>query len=1153
MAITATQRNDVISLLVGMFDAAPSAALMTGFVASIEAGATTASIAEDMAVTTEFQSLYPVWLTDAEFATNFTTNILDGNTSASDLATAITAVEGLLATNSRGATANIAIDFLLNTAGTSDPVYGTAVQSLMNKVEVATYFATTQLNASSDFASLQAVVASVDETTASVTAKKILIDANLDSLAQSLTTGQDNLTGTAGNDAFTAWIFNNSNSAQSGDQINGGLGSDTLVAEIGNSQSFAISLKTDSVETAYFRAQADSSDSSDNDIQDGGTDGIDENVQIDAQDMNGTTAFWSTESRANLTIEDVRNNSHETTLGWQNADAGSVNFEVYFDTPHITAPGGTTSGSQLYLELMDLQGMKDTSGANPLVDNPYVGVSFTMDGVTVNVPADTTGVAAVDGTSTYADLVAGINALLTAQGLTTVTASLGSTFTATHSDGTNTYTGTQVVLTNTGSETLGTGGWIAAGALPGTSNLHTVQSTVAPTTSSFLTQTDIIFDDVGRGSKAADFVAGNISQGTVSGSNGIQQFNIQVDGNSWVHEVRSTNNTLEEVFLESIGDEGTIRIDDLNDVKVFDATAMTNDVTLTANLDDAVISKFLNLKDDAPAVPVTDNDTFAYTTSSGDDSMTLTVSREAAAHEDFALTVDGGSGDDTISVELTNGVAVHLDNNWYADQHTLNNVTITGGSGDDTITTPGTGDATINAGTGNDTVYTDNSGVQAGLTLVGATTSKAAWVFNADAGAADKDLTDLAGAALVETWLHDATVVVTFSGATIGGGVTLGTAAENDQGFESTAVEIPVTNYLGTQANVNQAIKSAINDNAVLSKLLVATDGPDNTLVVTSLIDGTFAADDLLVDVKAATWADYSAAEQTTLSSAYDLWLKDSDTAALDQATLNGFVTAVEGAATTGYAAAILGQDAAAADVTGLVSSAMSDNVVDLGAGTDVVVLGTEAAVDAVNPWSLTAAEELAASNDTIVVQDSSFGYNTIVNFNDGSVALDDAGVDYLDFTAILNTVVRTSASNSTASQAVAAVNYDGDATFEVNEVSTTTFTAAGTETWAGLTAAELLDALNGDGDYADIADADGASDNGAARYGTDDTDIAETSQDHLLLVENTANDGEYKVFKLTSVSDAAAAVDTGDFATAELLGTLDFGDALTFNAGQFV
>jgi len=1153
MAITAEQRNDVISLLVGMFDAAPSAALMTGFVASIEGGASTGSIANDMDDTTEFQSLYPVWLTDAEFSTRFATNILDGNTSAAALQVGIDYVSGRLADGvSRGDVASEAAAFLNDAATLADADFGTAAQAFQNKVEVAEYFATTKLDASSDFDSLQAVVAGIDETSASVTAKKILIDADIDSLSQSLTNGVDNLTGSAGNDMFTGWIFDNSNSAESGDQISGGLGSDTLMAEIGNSQNFAISLKTDSVETVYFRAQADSTDSSDNDIQDGGTDGIDEGVQIDAQDMNGTTAFWSTESRSSLTIEDVRNNSNETTLGWQNADAGSVNFEVYYDTPHITAPGGTTSGSQLYLELMDLEGMENNSA--PLEDNPYVGVSFTMDGVTVQVPDDTAGVVPVAGTAaTYSDLVDAINALLTAQGLTTVSASLGDNFSAIHSTSGITYTGTQIVLTNTGSETLGTGGWVAAGPLPGDSNLHTQQSTVAPTTSSFLTQTDIIFDDVGRGSKAGDFVAGNISQGTVSGSKGIQQFNIQIDGDSWVDTVRSTNNTLEEVFLESIGDEGTIRIDDLNDVKVFDATSMTNDVTLTANLDDAVIGKFLDLQDDAPAVPATDNDTFAYTTSSGDDSMTLTASREAAAHEDFALSVDGGSGADTISVELTNGVAVHLDNNWYADQHTLSNVTINGGSGDDTITTTGTGDATINGGTGNDTVYTDNSGVQAGLTLVGATSSKAAWVFNADALAADKDITDLAGAALVETWLHDATVVVTFSGATVGGGVTLGTAAENDQGFESTAIEIPVTNYLGTQANVNQAIKSAINDDAVLSKLLVATDGPDNTLVVTSLIDGTFAADDLLVDVKAATWADYSASEQTTLNSAYDLWLKDSDTAALSQVTLDGFVTAVEGAATTGYAAAILAQDAAAADITGAASTAMSDNVVDLGTGSDVVVLGTEAAVDAVNPWSLTAAEELAASNDTIVVKDTSFGTNTIVNFNDGSVALDDAGVDYLDFTDILNTVVRTSASNSTASQAVAAVNYDGDATFEVNEVSVTTFTAAGTDTWAGLTAAELLDALNGDGDYADIADADGASDNGAGRYGTDDTDIAETSQDHLLLVENTANDGEYKVFKLTSVSDAAAAVDTGDFATAELLGTLDFGDALTFNAGQFV
>lgn len=355
MAITATQRNDLMNLVVGMFDAAPTAAILEGFVASIEAGATMSQMANDLAATAEFKSLYPIWLTSDEFATRFATNILDGNTDAAGLALAISEVKAMLANGmSYGDVALAASTFLANTPVT-DPTFGQAAQALLNKSDVATYYATTKLTAAADLASLQAVLANVDSSADSVSNQKMLIDAALDSFAQNLTVGQDNLKGSAGNDAFTAWIFNNSNTAQSGDMIDGGAGNDTLFAEVGNSQAFAISLKTNSVENAFFRVQADSSDTSDNDIQDGGTDGIDQNVQIDAQDMVGTTAFWSTDARANLTIEDVRNNSHQTTLGWRNADAGNVNYEVYFDTQHITKPDGTTSGSQLFLEVLDLE------------------------------------------------------------------------------------------------------------------------------------------------------------------------------------------------------------------------------------------------------------------------------------------------------------------------------------------------------------------------------------------------------------------------------------------------------------------------------------------------------------------------------------------------------------------------------------------------------------------------------------------------------------------------------------------------------------------------------------------------------------------------------------------------------------------------------
>ena len=1209
MAITATQRNDVISLLVGMFDAAPSAALMTSFVADIEAGGTNATLAETLDDTAEFQSLYPVWLTDAEFATNFTTNLLDGHTSSSELATAIAAVESILAGGaSRGQTANIAVDYLLNTAGTSDAVYGTAVQSLMNKVEVATYFATTQLDASSDFDSLQAVVANIDETSASVTAQKLLIDADLDSLSQSLTTGQDDLTGSAGNDAFTAWIFNNSNSAQSGDMIDGGAGTDTLIAEIGDSQDFAISLKTDSVEVAHFRAQAESTDSSDNDIQDGGTDGIDMGVQIDAQDMDGTVEFWSTESRANLTVEDVRENSNTVTLGWRNADAGDVNFETYFDTQHITAPSAVTADSQLFLELLDLEGM--ATDGEPLKDNPYIGVSFTMDGVTVEIA----GPSAVQ--TTYADLVDALNAVLDAEGITTVTASLGSTFSAINSTDALSYDGTTIVLTNSGSETLGAGGWIADGPLPGDSNLHTTQSTTPPATTTELTQVDVIFDNVGRGSKAEDFVAGNISQGTNSGSQGIQQFNIDIDRDSWVDTVRSTNNTLEEVFLESIGSEGSVRIDDLNDVRVFDATAMDNSVTLTATLSDAVIAKYDNLKDSG-SIGSTDNVEFEYDTAGSADTINLTVSEAAASYEDFELAVNTGAGDDTITLQV-NDLGATLDANWLADQEALDNITITSGSGNDTINTFGAGSATINAGAGNDTIYSDNSGID---------NQQATWLFNAT----NTDVNDILGSgAGLDRILYNAQLTVTFSPGSTGANVAIGDAVALDLGFEST-VTIATTDYLGNAISVNQAIKAAINDDATLSEFLKAEDGPNNSLVVTSLVDGVYQVGDLDVSIAPATLATLTASEIAGLDSAWETRAGDSTIAAVADGDFITELAAVavagtgydgtsklaEGTATvatgTQTAAAVQTIDVSAVNLTaagqtvdfeidgttvtftsaGAVTADALEAAIAAALGATTVIDGivytvtnpgagtgdltfTQGAVKAIAPITADAAVTLTGvasdeggnnnvinagtGSDTIVLSTSAASMETIVFTGTGNGDVDvlnftaGAAGDIIDFSAYLNTQVYAAGSTSTESINDVAITYatvavGGALTVAANEVTVVTgFLGSTTETFDGLTGAVLLAALNA----VNVANANDWG--GAAVIGENTLEsggalanIVGTTRDHVVLIENEANDGQYKAFHLTSTEGTV-----DDFTTATLIGEIDLGDAAAWHVDNF-
>ncbi len=1225
MAITAEQRKEVISLLVGMFDAAPSAALLTGFVASIENGQSLEALANDLAATDEFASLYPVWLTNEEFATNFVTNILDGNTSAAAVAEGIATVTAMLNGGStRGEAANQAVA-LLTAVPVTDTIWGQAAQGLANKVDVATYFATTKLTAASEFDALRAVVADVDATATSVSDQKILIDAGLDSAAQVLTTGQDFLKGSAGNDAFTAWIFDNQNTAQSGDSIDGGAGIDTLTAEIGNSQKFAISLKTNSVDVAHFRAQAASTDANgDNDVTDAGSESIDKQVQIDAQDMVGTTQFWSTDSRANLTIEDIQAGSNSVTLGWRNSDAGNVNYEVYFD--NITAPGATTANSQLFLEVLDLEGMR-TDG-EPLLNNPYVGLEFTMDGTTVTVAAD------VPVQTTYADLVAGINAELAEQGIGTVTASLGNTFSAINSDNGLSYSGTTVVLTNTGPEVLAGVGWIVDGVLPPDSNVHTSIDDTPPATSTELTQTDVIFDYVGSGSKSADFVAGEMSQsgGSIeSGSRGIQQFNIQVDRDSWLDTLRSTNNTLEVVNFENIGAAGSIHIDDLNDVRLVNASAMTGRVDLDIDLSDDTIGKFLDRTDTA-ADGSADNVNATYSLGSGNDALNLAVSREVAAHEDFLVTVSGGAGNDSIVFEFVNDGGT-LDVNWLADQKDLKNATISSGSGNDTITTKGAGDVTISAGTGNDAVYTDNSGVD---------TEKATWVFNA----ANTDINDLQGTASAGSIaMAGATVTVTFSGAATGGGLTAGNAVAGSVGWESSVVIGDIT---GDQRTLNQAIKNAILNDEVLSDLLSVVDGPDNTLIVTSKIDGVSVAQDLDVTVTAPTAA-YFTGSSSALTAISDLNRDLSNNSSLADLTaaqavtfvttglggFNNFLTAnteyngtsvlatttnaanevqvldmnsfsalVAGNATDNVSVAyngvtttyaVVAGDATfatfltniAADIQG--NAQIATAVVDAGAGTITITAqnagnhptaqvtadntsgtgtapGYAAAVDistttqgavaggVVDGVQSTADSDniimLGSGVDTVALSTGAGSSEVVVwtGYDNGEDHIVNFGAnDAVSFSAYLNDYQSNNGSSSDASKTLV----DGDAgagfrgvaannTFESNSVTVLTgFTFTATDTFAGMTAANLLAALNN-------SDADGY----ASYDENDDTiqnDVANLIGDDrhsIALVENTANAGEYKVFEVVTTEQTAA--NSAIVSDVKYIGQVDFGDSFT-------
>lgn len=946
-----------------------------------------------------------------------------------------------------------------------------------------------------------------------------------------MTSGDDSLVGGAGNDTFNS---STSRASIDGfDTIDGGAGEDTLhITTTGSTDPILVATK--SVETLVIRAQDDTVEDTENNMDD---------TNVDADLMVGTNRYESNNSRSDVVIEDVRIEAaqitKDVTVAMIDTDPGNVDFGVYFDQQSLVNAPTETAGAGIDIQLMDLTAI--AAGNDPLNKNPYNKILFTLDGVEVHLEVED---AYIHGT--YDNLLEGVQKALAdynviypaseypdASDLSTVTAAFNGTFTGINSDNSQSYTGQTITLTTSDDRIFAAKGFLASGVSDPVAEILARQPLTDPSASSFLITSTIILDNVGRGSMGGDLVVGGLSTGVTSDSKGVEQFNITVEKSSELQEISSTNNTLKEVYIVNGTETGNLTVagqtnNDVNtvpgsqgtagftDVRVIDASTMTGSVTLNAELTSNIVSKYMNSKDIANDVAADDID-FVYTLTGQNDTLVLDINQEnfdlmgTTTREDMNLVINAGNGNDTITTTIGDATGVEGDN-WYENSTMNANLTVNAGAGDDTVKSTGAGDFTINAGTGSDTIYADNSGA-----------THTEWTVNSSDNLNDDLESNLANA---NSLLYKAGLTVTYSGATLNAadlsaaaGVTTGAANSYSNGFES-KVTIDTTNYLGNNTQINQAIKNAINNDAVLSKLLVVNDGPANTIVIDSLVDGEFDLNDLQFEISAATLSAMSTSEQESLDTAWELLNNNSAQAALVQADLT---TAATNAATALNANIALTEN-------GVRSTASSDNKIDLSTGNDVVVLGTG-----------------EYSNDTVVVTGYNNDTNTIVNFSQ-----DGTGNDRLDISSFLTTKI--SASKSTESQVSAATTYHavssatgGTVTVDANDVAivdnflyTTSATGVISDTWSSMSASDVLDAFKNNstteytGSYGNLTDGDL---NVSAT-----TNLVGSTQKHVVLIENNANDGEYKTFELTSTVDSLGAA---EFTASTLIGTYDFGDSI--------
>ncbi|TMU17988.1 hypothetical protein E0L35_19620 [Halomonas sp. ATBC28] len=739
-------------------------------------------------------------------------------------------------------------------------------------------------------------------------------------------------------------------------------------------------------------------------------------------------------------------NSADYTFNLSNQLGEEETYQGLFLSPLLTSESRNTN-SQLFIELLDIRA---AGTAEPLGNLPIDGIRFNVDGEATVLRSD-----AIFEAKTYPELLSAIReAIADDSDLAGFTAEIGSSFTAT--DGGQPIpgaVGSTIILTDAQGREISGGSFTYSDQETGGFTLYGDLSTEAPESVRDLISTNLDLDNVGYGSQGATI---NLA-GQSNSNKGVEEFNVDAENGVWLSELasRDTDNNgqyrqhLKEINLtgsgyfnvgqQAVTGEGVRgvaellgawatsaagdssanqNITGLVDVEKFNGLDFDGDVKLNAYITEDVIARDLDAQDDQ-ANPADDNVNYNYQTAGGDDQISLVIQEDVLQREDALLNINAGNGNnvvETVIVDADTNTPTNVVNQQLNQDFGKEQVTIVTGTGDDVVRTWGAGDATIKTGAGNDVIYADNSGLVNLAT--GAAQEATSWEFNSTADAASIEASGISNSDADLS--NDANAVdQTFDAIKLQVQVSF-------KGFESVWVNVPHSDSGTTTAQINQAIKDAVNNDAVLTNLIEANDGNGNILDIVSLIDGA-NADDLSVDFRTPLQPGVNnpagrpqltqeEADNGNLNTSAELDKIDDIYAYESNGTGNGEV----------YAGG--GSD----------SLAESDNVINAGTGNDVIVLGTG-----------------AESNDTVKI-DGVFDRNSIVNFESDSA---DAGYDILDFTSILGGAADFDGSIANDDQAVdvetyAAGNYDRDGV-----------------TWANLNAADIA------ADYAGTSTAAGDTD----------------------------------------------------------------------------
>ena len=242
MAITPEQRDDILKVTIGLFNGAPGNIYLPDLAAVIESGASNEQLADLLAQT----SLFKTSIIGGKVTTDEQADVLlshfglaadDDPASAGSEAKAYF-VSKLEAGEGFGKIITDAINYL---EGTPAEGFVPTATLLANKVKVASAYSSQA--GSTDLALLQTVLSKVtgDREYTDADVQKALADSGVPTGSGqefSLVVGEDNKSGTAGDDVFTGLVIENNagnpvDSLESIDKLDGGAGSnDTLTATL---------------------------------------------------------------------------------------------------------------------------------------------------------------------------------------------------------------------------------------------------------------------------------------------------------------------------------------------------------------------------------------------------------------------------------------------------------------------------------------------------------------------------------------------------------------------------------------------------------------------------------------------------------------------------------------------------------------------------------------------------------------------------------------------------------------------------------------------------------------------------------------------------------------------------------------------------------